>query len=56
MWAPDVYNGAPTPATGFMTVAPKAAAMGAIVRFVWIALEPAAAQWQLFSQSLQCLQ
>ncbi|MGB9730538.1 MULTISPECIES: NADH-quinone oxidoreductase subunit N [Calditerrivibrio] len=55
MWAPDVYNGAPTPATGFMTVAPKAAAMGAIVRFVWIALEPAAAQWQLFFSILAVL-
>lgn len=55
MWAPDVYTGAPTPATGFMTVAPKAAAMGAIVRFVWIALEPAAAQWQLFFSILAVL-
>jgi NADH-quinone oxidoreductase subunit N len=55
MWAPDVYTGAPTPATGFMTVAPKAAAMGAIVRFVWIALEPAAVQWQLFFSILAVL-
>ncbi|MBI5463359.1 MAG: NADH-quinone oxidoreductase subunit N [Ignavibacteriales bacterium] len=31
MWAPDVYDGAPTPATGFMATAAKAAAFGAFV-------------------------
>ncbi|TCK61578.1 NADH-quinone oxidoreductase subunit N [Seleniivibrio woodruffii] len=50
MWAPDVYQGAPTPAAGFMTVAPKAAAFAALVRFAYIALEPAAGLWvPLFS-------
>ncbi|WP_303849535.1 NADH-quinone oxidoreductase subunit N [Seleniivibrio woodruffii] len=50
MWAPDVYQGAPTPAAGFMTVAPKAAAFAALIRFVYIALEPAAGLWvPLFS-------
>jgi NADH-quinone oxidoreductase subunit N len=34
MWAPDVYEGAPTPATGFMAVGIKAAAFAGIVRFV----------------------
>lgn len=48
MWAPDVYQGAPTPATGFMTVAPKAAAMAALIRFCWIALEPASSMWGMF--------
>lgn len=48
MWAPDVYQGAPTPATGFMTVAPKAAAMGALIRFAWIALEPVSDVWAMF--------
>ena len=48
MWAPDVYQGAPTPATGFMTVAPKAAAMGALIRFAWIALEPVSGMWAMF--------
>jgi NADH-quinone oxidoreductase subunit N len=32
MWAPDVYEGAPTVVTGFMAVAVKAAAFGAILR------------------------
>jgi NADH-quinone oxidoreductase subunit N len=31
MWTPDVYEGAPTSVTAFMSVATKAAAFGAIV-------------------------
>jgi NADH-quinone oxidoreductase subunit N len=34
MWAPDVYEGAPTPATGFMAVGVKAAAFAGLLRFV----------------------
>jgi NADH-quinone oxidoreductase subunit N len=33
MWAPDVYEGAPTPITAFLSVAPKAAAFGMMLRF-----------------------
>ena len=32
MWAPDAYEGAPTPVTGFMAAGVKAAAFAAIVR------------------------
>ena len=32
MWAPDVYEGSPTPVTAFMSVAVKAAAFAALVR------------------------
>ena len=32
MWSPDAYEGAPTPITAFMSMAPKAAAMAAFVR------------------------
>jgi NADH-quinone oxidoreductase subunit N len=32
MWAPDVYEGAPTAVTAFMTAGPKAAAFAALVR------------------------
>ena len=32
MWAPDVYEGAPTAVTAFMTVGPKAAAFAALLR------------------------
>lgn len=55
MWAPDVYSGAPTPMTGFMTVAPKAAAFGALIRFLWVALEPASSEWTLFFSILAVL-
>lgn len=34
MWAPDVYEGAPTPVTGFMAVGVKAAAFIALLRLV----------------------
>jgi NADH-quinone oxidoreductase subunit N len=32
MWVPDAYEGAPTPVTAFLSVAPKAAALGALLR------------------------
>ena len=31
-WAPDVYEGAPTPVTGFMSVGPKAAGFAVLFR------------------------
>jgi NADH-quinone oxidoreductase subunit N len=31
-WVPDVYQGAPTPVTGFFSVAPKAAGIAALLR------------------------
>jgi NADH-quinone oxidoreductase subunit N len=45
MWAPDVYDGAPTPVTGFMATAVKAAAFAALAR-VLIEAFSAAAAWQ----------
>src|SRR5690625_497908 len=36
-WTPDVYQGAPTPVTGFMAAATKIAAFGAMLRFVYVA-------------------
>src|SRR3954468_2588846 len=38
MWAPDAYEGAPTPVTGFMAAAVKAAAIAAMIRVFGIAL------------------
>ena len=37
-WAPDVYEGAPTPITAFLAVGSKAAGMGAMVRFIYLCL------------------
>jgi NADH-quinone oxidoreductase subunit N len=45
-WTPDVYEGAPTPITGFMAVATKAAAFALFVRFFDVALAPEAGDWQ----------
>ena len=33
-WAPDVYEGAPTPVTAFMAVGPKAAGFAALMRIL----------------------
>ncbi len=45
-WTPDVYQGAPTPITGFMAVATKAAAFAVFVRFFDVALAPQVDEWQ----------
>jgi NADH-quinone oxidoreductase subunit N len=34
MWAPDVYEGSPTSVTTFFTVAPKVAAIAALIKFL----------------------
>jgi NADH-quinone oxidoreductase subunit N len=45
MWTPDVYEGAPTPMTAFMSVGPKAAGFAAFVRVFVIALPTLRADW-----------
>ena len=37
MWAPDVYQGAPTPITAFLSVASKAAGFAVVLRVFYIA-------------------
>ncbi|OLC58297.1 MAG: hypothetical protein AUH85_01175 [Chloroflexi bacterium 13_1_40CM_4_68_4] len=44
-WTPDAYDGAPTPVTAFMSVAPKAAAFAAILRLVGVGLQPLQIDW-----------
>ncbi|HEV8228466.1 MAG TPA: NADH-quinone oxidoreductase subunit N [Candidatus Limnocylindria bacterium] len=44
-WTPDAYDGAPTPATAFMSVGPKAAAFAAIIRVLVSGLAPLAMDW-----------
>ena len=46
MWAPDVYEGAPTTVTAFMSAGVKAAAFGALLRVFDSALPALASQWQ----------
>jgi NADH-quinone oxidoreductase subunit N len=45
MWTPDAYQGAPTPVTAFMSVAPKVTAFAAIVRVLVQGLAPLRDQW-----------
>jgi NADH-quinone oxidoreductase subunit N len=46
MWAPDVYDGSPTPVTGFMATGVKAAAFAALVRVLLEAFPSAEQIWQ----------
>jgi len=46
MWAPDVYQGAPTSVTLFISTAPKIAAVGMALRILTIGLVDLAAEWQ----------
>ena len=45
MWTPDVYEGAPTAITAYMSVAAKAAAFAAILRVFLIAFPSLASDW-----------
>lgn len=45
MWTPDVYQGAPTPVTAFMSVGAKAGGFAALLRVLVIALPGIADQW-----------
>ncbi|MHA7125285.1 NADH-quinone oxidoreductase subunit NuoN [Janibacter indicus] len=46
-WTPDVYQGAPTPVTGFMAACTKAAAFGALLRLVYVGLETTRWEWRM---------
>ncbi|HEU5090086.1 MAG TPA: NADH-quinone oxidoreductase subunit N, partial [Roseiflexaceae bacterium] len=45
MWTPDVYEGAPTPVTAFMSVGAKVAGFAALTRFLIVALDTQQAVW-----------
>jgi NADH-quinone oxidoreductase subunit N len=45
MWTPDVYEGAPTPVTAFMSAATKAVALVVSLRLLVTAFEPSANLW-----------
>ena len=46
MWAPDVYEGAPTPVTAFFAAAPKVAAVGLTLRVLMQPFGSVAGEWQ----------
>ena len=43
-WAPDTYQGAPTPITGFLSVVSKAAGLAVITRFLVVIATPGATE------------
>jgi NADH-quinone oxidoreductase subunit N len=45
MWAPDVYQGAPTSVTALIATGSKAAVFAALIRFVVAGLRPDATNW-----------
>ena len=45
MWTPDVYEGAPTSITAFFAIVPKIAAIGVLMRILYIALIDIHAVW-----------
>ncbi|HXS68362.1 MAG TPA: NADH-quinone oxidoreductase subunit N [Candidatus Polarisedimenticolia bacterium] len=45
IWAPDVYQGAPTPTTAFLAVGSKAAGFVLLLRVLFVAVPAVTAQW-----------
>ncbi|MFE3756024.1 NADH-quinone oxidoreductase subunit NuoN [Nocardia tengchongensis] len=45
-WVPDVYQGAPTPVTAFMAAATKIAAVGALMRVLYVAVPALRNDWR----------
>ena len=46
MWTPDVYQGAPTAVTAFMSAGTKVAAFAALIRVLNVALQPLTWDWR----------
>ena len=55
MWAPDVYQGAPTPITAFMAVGPKAAAFAAFFRVFAETFPEMAPSWEILLSTIAVL-
>jgi NADH-quinone oxidoreductase subunit N len=45
LWAPDVYEGAPTAVSAYLSTASKAGGFAALLRFLFVALGPASDRW-----------
>jgi NADH-quinone oxidoreductase subunit N len=54
-WAPDVYEGAPTPVAGFLSTASKAAGFAVIIRLLTAAFPIVSADWSLILAVLAAL-
>jgi NADH-quinone oxidoreductase subunit N len=54
-WAPDVYEGSPTPVAGFLSTASKAAGFAVIVRFFFVAFPGFAPSWTVVLAALAAI-
>jgi NADH-quinone oxidoreductase subunit N len=54
-WAPDVYEGAPTPAAGFLSTASKAAGFAVIIRLLTAVFPVISTDWSLILAVLAAL-
>ena len=54
-WAPDVYEGAPTPVAGFLSTASKAAGFAVILRLFTVVFPSLSANWSLILAVLATL-
>jgi len=54
-WAPDVYEGSPTPVAGFLSTASKAAGFAVIVRFFFVAFPDFAPSWTVILAALSAI-
>ena len=52
MWAPDVYEGAPTPVTAFLSVGSKAASFAMLLRIFIEGMPSMSADWRLLFEAL----
>jgi len=48
-WAPDVYEGAPSPVVGFLSTASKAAGFGVLVRVLMVGFPTISDNWQMYA-------
>ncbi|MFC1851116.1 NADH-quinone oxidoreductase subunit N [candidate division CSSED10-310 bacterium] len=55
MWTPDVYQGAPSPITGFMATGVKAAGFAALLRVLMYAFGPLETDWRIIFWVLSVL-
>jgi NADH-quinone oxidoreductase subunit N len=55
MWAPDVYEGAPTPITAFLSVGSKAASFAMLLRIFVEGLPSMSADWRMLFETLAIL-
>jgi len=54
-WAPDVYQGSPTPVAGFLSTASKAAGFAVVLRFFFVAFPDYAPSWTVMLAVLSAI-